>query len=227
MTHNKSAPLPRSYIQEQLVNIPSGKEMLEGILTIPENARGIVIFSHGSGSSRHSPRNRYVADVLNRRDVATLLIDLLSKEEEVAEADTRHLRFNIPMLADRLITIADWVMRYAQTRKLKVGYFGSSTGGAAAIMAAAMRPENIGAVISRGGRPDLAETYLPFVEAPTLLIVGEKDTQVLEFNQDALKHLNAYSKLNIIPEATHLFEESGTLEEVSFLAADWFKKLLR
>jgi len=173
-----------------------------------------------------SPRNRYVADVLNKRDVATLLIDLLSVEEEISEAETRHLRFNIPLLADRLIAISDWIAANPLTKQLKIGYFGASTGGAAALMAAATKPKNIAGVISRGGRPDLVERFLPFVEAPTLFIVGEKDRQVVALNQDALKQLTCAARLNIIPEASHLFEEAGALEEVAFLAADWFSRYL-
>jgi len=167
-----------------------------------------------------------VADVLNKRDVATLLIDLLSVEEEISEAETRHLRFNIPLLADRLIAISDWIAANPLTKQLKIGYFGASTGGAAALMAAATKPKNIAGVISRGGRPDLVERFLPFVEAPTLFIVGEKDRQVVALNQDALKQLTCAARLNIIPEASHLFEEAGALEEVAFLAADWFSRYL-
>lgn len=218
--------VPDTPVENHLVHIQAGLMELEGNLTIPENAQGLVIFAHGSGSSRHSPRNRYVAEVLNEKKLGTLLIDLLTEEEEEIDFQTRHLRFDIPMLADRLVHIADWAEEYPLTHKLGIGYFGSSTGGGAALIAAAKKPEIIKAVVSRGGRPDLAEEFLPQVKAPTLLIVGEHDPQVIELNQFALRHLNKKSRLNIIPRATHLFEESGTLEEVAHLAAGWFGKFL-
>ncbi len=209
-----------------LVHIPLDDLLLEGNLTVPEGAKGLVIFAHGSGSSRHSPRNRYVAEVLNDQKLATLLIDLLSQKEEEIDLRTQHLRFDIPMLAQRLVGIANWVESNPNIKHLKIGYFGSSTGGGAALIAAAKKPEHIAAVVSRGGRPDLAGEYLPQVKAPTLLIVGERDPQVIALNKQALAHLNDLSKLNIIPHATHLFEEPGTLEDVAHLAAEWFKKYL-
>ncbi len=215
------------YCIDQEVTIPVDKVMLQGNLHVPEKAQGLVVFAHGSGSSRHSPRNRYVAEALNEHRLGTLLIDLLSLEEEKVDLQTRHLRFDIPMLADRLTGIANWVENEPQIKHLKLGYFGSSTGGGAALIAAAKKPEHIAAVVSRGGRPDLAGEYLPKVKAPTLLIVGERDPQVIELNKQALNHLNDQSKLDIIPRATHLFEESGTLEDVAHMAAKWFEKYLR
>ncbi len=209
-----------------LVQIPLEDVLLEGNLTVPEGAKGLVVFAHGSGSSRHSPRNRYVAEVLNEHKLATLLIDLLSQKEEEIDLQTRHLRFDIPMLAQRLVGIANWVENNPNIKHLKIGYFGSSTGGGAALIAAAKKPEHIAVVVSRGGRPDLAGEFLPQVKAPTLLIVGERDPQVITLNKQALAHLNDLSKLNIIPRATHLFEEPGTLEDVASLAAVWFKKYL-
>lgn len=211
---------------DNLVHIPLEDVGLEGNLTVPEEAKGLVVFAHGSGSSRHSPRNRYVAEVLNEHHLATLLIDLLSSAEEEIDMRTRHLRFDIPMLANRLAGIADWVENATDIKHLKIGYFGSSTGGGAALIAAAKKPGRIAAVVSRGGRPDLAGEYLPLVKAPTLLIVGERDPQVIELNKKALEHLNDQSKLDIILRATHLFEEPGTLEEAAHLAAEWFEKYL-
>jgi dienelactone hydrolase len=209
--------------EARAVRIPASGVMLNADLTMPSHARAIVAFAHGSGSSRHSIRNRYVAEMLNTYNFATLLADLLTEEEEVVDMRTRHLRFDIPMLADRLIDIADWLQQEPQTRDLKIGWFGASTGAGAALIAAARRPENIMAVVSRGGRPDLAGVYLPEVVAPVLLIVGENDPQVLELNKEALVRLNTESKLEIVPNATHLFEEPGTLEAAAGLAAEWFQ----
>ncbi len=207
------------------VRISADGVILSADLAIPANASAIVAFAHGSGSSRHSTRNRYVAEVLNRYGFATLLADLLTEEEEAIDLRTRHLRFDIPMLADRLISIAEWLQREPQTRKMKIGWFGASTGAGAALIAAARRPENVIAVVSRGGRPDLAKGYLPDVKAPVLLIVGESDWEVLQLNQSALAQLNPNnrSKLEIVPNATHLFEEPGTLEAAALLAAKWFQ----
>lgn len=207
------------------VRIPAGDVVLSADLAIPPNARAIVAFAHGSGSGRHSTRNRYVAETLSRYHFATLLADLLTEEEEIIDMRTRHLRFNIPMLADRLIDIATWLQREPQTKHLKIGWFGASTGAGAALIAAARRPENIMAVVSRGGRPDLAGDYLPEVMAPVLLIVGENDPEVLKLNKSALTRLNpnGRSRLEIIPNATHLFEEPGTLEAAALLAAQWFQ----
>lgn len=205
------------------VAVPVGGVVLEGELSLPKGAIGIVVFAHGSGSSRHSPRNRYVASVLCEHCVGTLLIDLLTPEEERVDQHTCHLRFDIPMLAERLVAIGEWVRAQKRLESLKIGYFGASTGGAAALIAASRQQDKVAAVVSRGGRPDLFMDILPKVEAPTLLIVGEYDSQVLELNQQALRKLNDKSHLNIVPRATHLFEEEGALEEVAKLAAAWFK----
>lgn len=204
------------------VNVISGSVQLQGILSIPENARGIVLFAHGSGSSRLSPRNQFVAKLLRDGGLATLLMDLLTLEEETIDLETRELRFDILLLANRLIGATDWVRKQDETRSLNIGYFGSSTGAAAALVAAAQKGETVKAVVSRGGRPDLAADYLPKVFAPTLLIVGGDDFPVIEMNQEALEMLQSEKKLEIVPHATHLFEEPGTLEEVARLARSWF-----
>jgi putative phosphoribosyl transferase len=199
---------------------------LEGHLTIPVGAEGIVLFSHGSGSSRHSPRNQYVARVLQDAGLATLLIDLLTAEEEKEDLITREHRFNIGLLAKRLITATDWLVQQDDTQNLIVGYFGASTGAAAALIAGAERANTISAIVSRGGRPDLAGSQaLKNVKAPTLFIVGEKDAKVIDLNKDALKQLQGVEKkkLVVIPGATHLFEEPGTLEEVARIARGWFQ----
>lgn len=213
-------------VKEQPVRIPLEDILLEGNLTIPENAKGIVVFAHGSGSSRNSPRNRYVADVLNKYSLATLLTDLLSPDEEAIDLQTRHLRFDIPMLADRLVGIVQWTQDQEKIKNLNIGYFGSSTGGGAALIAAANLPNKIKAVVSRGGRPDLAGEFLSKVKAPALLIVGERDPDVIDLNEQAMAKLNDQSMLEIIPRATHLFEEAGALEEVAHMAAAWFEKYL-
>jgi dienelactone hydrolase len=205
------------------VQIQAAGVTLNADLTIPDDAVGIVAFAHGSGSSRHSSRNRYVAKLLNEFKFATLLADLLTEEEEIIDSRTRHLRFDIPMLAERLIEVASWLQREPSTKHFKIGWFGASTGAGAALIAAAHRPENVMAVVSRGGRPDLAENYLSQVVAPVLLIVGENDLQVLELNKRALAQLNAESRLELVPNATHLFEEPGTLEAAARLAARWFQ----
>jgi len=204
------------------VQIQVGREILPGNLTIPENAVALVLFAHGSGSSRHSPRNQFVARTLNGAGLATLLFDLLTPEEEATDMRTREHRFNIGLLADRLVHATRWAKRQEQTRDLQVGYFGSSTGGAAALVAAAEIPNDVRAVVSRGGRPDLAGDALPNVQAPTLLIVGGNDDIVIELNEMARDRLRCEVKLEIVPGATHLFEESGALEKVAKLAADWF-----
>lgn len=209
---------------EKTVTINVGDAILTGDLRVPESAKGLVIFAHGSGSSRHSSRNQYVAQVLNIYHSGTLLIDLLSSDEEQVDQISREYRFNIEMLADRLTKVVEWVEQQPWASELKVGYFGSSTGGGAALMAAAKRPENIFAVVSRGGRPDLAGDHLKNVLAPTLLIVGELDSQVIHLNKQAQKFLPIDSNLQIIPGATHLFEEPGTLEKVAHDAADFFQK---
>jgi len=181
-----------------------------------------VLFAHGSGSGRHSPRNRYVAQELRQAGLATLLIDLLTPEEEEIDLRTRHLRFDIGLLAVRLTGATDWLKREPDTRNLRVGYFGASTGAGAALVAAAERPEEVGAIVSRGGRPDLAGDALPRVRAPTLLIVGGNDASVIEMNREATERLRVEKELKIVSGATHLFEEPGALEKVARLASDWF-----
>ncbi len=191
-------------------------------MTIPENAVALVLFAHGSGSSRHSPRNQFVARTLNDAGLATLLFDLLTPEEESIDIYTREHRFNIGLLAERLIHATSWAKQQEETRDLRIGYFGSSTGGGAALVAAAEIPQHIGSVVSRGGRPDLAGNALPNVEAPTLLIVGGNDDVVIELNEMARDRMRCEIKLEIVPGATHLFEEPGALEKVAKLASDWF-----
>ncbi len=213
-------------IQEKLVVIATESVRLEGNLVVPQTAQGIVLFAHGSGSSRQSPRNRAVAKVMQRAGLATLLFDLLTSEEEKIDLRTRHLRFDIGLLASRLIGATNWLAQYPDTHNLKVGYFGASTGAAAALIAAADEPQKVSAVVSRGGRPDLAGTALTRVQAPTLLIVGGYDFPVIEMNQEAMAQLGSEKQLQIIPKATHLFEEPGALEEVALLATQWFQKYL-
>jgi dienelactone hydrolase len=212
--------------EERQVRVPADPVTLDGDLRLPAEARGIVLFAHGSGSGRHSPRNRYVATLLNQAKLATLLVDLLTPEEEAVDLRTAHLRFDIDLLAERLVSVTDWLTQYPDTRHLKIGYFGASTGAAAALVAAAGRPEAVGAVVSRGGRPDLAGPALPRVQAPTLLIVGGNDFQVIELNRAALEQLRCEKRLVIVPGATHLFEEPGALDEVALLARDWFERHL-
>ena len=204
------------------VQIPAGHAVLSGNLTIPDNAIALVLFAHGSGSSRHSPRNQFVARTLNHAGLGTLLFDLLTPEEEALDTHTREHRFNIGLLAERLVHATKWAWQQEETRDLHIGYFGSSTGGAAALVAAAEIPQHIGAVVSRGGRPDLAGDALPRVQAPTLLIVGSNDDVVIELNEMARDQMRCEVKLEIIPGATHLFEEPGALEHVANLASDWF-----
>jgi dienelactone hydrolase len=208
--------------QEHLVHVTAAGVTLEGSLAIPEGAQGIVLFAHGSGSSRHSPRNRYVASVLQQAGLATLLIDLLTAEEEMVDMRTAHLRFDINLLAERLMGATDWLTEQPETRHLRIGYFGASTGAAAALVAAAERQGLVYAVVSRGGRPDLAGPELERVAAPTLLIVGGNDVPVIGMNRGALGYLQVEKRLTVVPGATHLFEEEGTLEEVARLARDWF-----
>jgi len=210
---------------ETVVRVPAGGVTLEGNLARPEDARGVVLFAHGSGSSRLSPRNRHVARVLNEAALATLLVDLLTPDEEAIDARTAHLRFDISLLAQRLIGATDWLSDHPDTRGLRVGYFGASTGAAAALVAAAARPA-VRAVVSRGGRPDLADDALPLVAAPVLLIVGSLDREVLGLNREAQARLSAPNELVIVPGATHLFEEPGTLDEVARLAAQHFSRYL-
>ena len=209
------------------VRIPINSIVLEGNLVIPKGAQGIVIFAHGSGSSRHSSRNKYVAWKLQKEGFGTLLFDLLTAEEERIDMVTAHLRFDIDLLANRLVAVTKWFLINFVTENLNIGYFGASTGAAAALIAAKENSNAIKAIVSRGGRPDLAEKALPDVKAPTLLIVGGNDFQVIDMNQWALERLNVKDKeLKIVPGATHLFEESGALEEVAHLAGEWFKRYL-
>jgi dienelactone hydrolase len=212
--------------EERPVRVAAARVLLEGNLTLPEGARGIVLFAHGSGSSRFSPRNCYVAQQLNREKLATLLVDLLSPEEEAVDLRTARLRFNIGLLAERLVGVTDWLVRQPDTRPLRIGYFGASTGAAAALVAAAERPQIVRAIVSRGGRPDLAGPALARVEAPTLLIVGGDDTPVIELNRAALAQLRCEKRLVIVPGATHLFEEPGALDEVARLARQWSERHL-
>ncbi len=209
------------------VRVIAGPVTLEGNLAVPERARGVVLFAHGSGSSRMSPRNRYVARMLNEAGLATLLIDLLTLEEEVLDDLTAQLRFDVGMLAERVVGATEWLLQHPGTGHLDIGYFGASTGAAAALIAASERPDEVGAVVSRGGRPDLAEPALHGVKAPTLLIVGGNDEPVIDMNRDAMAHMRAETRLVIVPGATHLFEEPGALEEVAHLARDWFVRHLR
>jgi putative phosphoribosyl transferase len=212
---------------ERLVRIAADAVTLEGNLSLPEGAGGIVLFAHGSGSSRHSPRNRYVAALLNQAKLATLLVDLLTSDEETIDMQTAHLRFDIGLLAERLVAVTDWLTEYRDTGHLRIGYFGASTGAAAALVAAAERPAVVSAVVSRGGRPDLAGPTLPHVQAPTLLIVGGNDFPVIELNRAALAQLRCEKQLVIVPGATHLFEEPGALDEVARRAREWFERHLK
>jgi len=211
-----------SAVMEHPVQIQVGDVRLEGDLSIPQGAQGIVIFAHGSGSSRFSPRNRFVAEVLQQGGLAALLLDLL----EERESDDRRKVFDIDLLAERLIGATAWAASNDETRDLVIGYFGASTGAAAALQAASKRGDEIKAVVSRGGRPDLAIPYLPEVKSPTLLIVGGNDWPVISMNEEALGYLPGIKEMKIVPGATHLFEEPGALEEVACLASDWFIRYL-
>ena len=204
------------------IRLSAGRATLDGNLTIVDQAAALVLFAHGSGSSRHSPRNQFVARTLNGTGLATLLFDLLTPEEELVDTRTAELRFDIDLLAERLVHATTWAKQQQQTRDLRIGYFGSSTGGGAALVAAAQLPDDVDAVVSRGGRPDLAGAALPKVQAPTLLIVGGRDDIVIELNEQARDQMGCEVKLEIIPGATHLFEEPGALEQVAKLASDWF-----
>jgi putative phosphoribosyl transferase len=208
------------------VRVPIGETSLHGDLELPPRPKGLVLFAHGSGSSRHSPRNRHVAEVLREHGLATLLIDLLTPEEETIDARTGHLRFDIDLLATRLVAIVDWLRRRQDTSALPIGLFGASTGGAAALVAAAARPHEIAAVVSRGGRPDLARSALRLVTCPTRLIVGGRDAAVLGMNRAAMAEMDAPVELQVVPGATHLFEEPGALDRVAELAAEWFARHL-
>jgi putative phosphoribosyl transferase len=209
-----------------LVRVTADGLTIEGDLTLPPGATGVVLFAHGSGSSRHSPRNRHVAKSLNEAALGTLLIDLLTPDEELLDQQTAELRFDIGLLARRLLGAADWLAQLEKTRGLRIGYFGASTGAGAALVAAAQRPELVAAVVSRGGRPDLAGLALPRVHAPTLLIVGGYDVPVIQLNQEALAQMHCEKSLVIVPRATHLFEEPGALDEVAQLACEWFVRYL-
>jgi putative phosphoribosyl transferase len=214
-------------VQEQLISIPAGSVQLEGTLAVPKGAEGIVLFAHGSGSSRFSPRNRYVAKVLQDATLATLLLDLLTPEEEKIDRQTRQHRFDIDLLADRLIAVTDWLTQSPDTKHLGIGYFGASTGAGAALVAAARRPNTVQAIVSRGGRADLAGVdALRQVQAPTLLIAGGYDFLVIMTNRDAMAQIPGEKRLEVVPKATHLFEEPGALEEVARLASEWFKRHL-
>jgi putative phosphoribosyl transferase len=215
-----------SDVEERPVRVSADLVGLEGNLAIPGSARGVVLFAHGSGSGRHSPRNRYVARALREAELATLLVDLLTAEEEEVDLRTRHLRFDIGLLAERLVGATKWLAQNSDTRNLRIGYFGASTGAAAALVAAAEHPKPVDAIVSRGGRPDLAGPALPHVAAPTLLIVGGNDFPVIDMNRDALEQMRTEKRLEIVPGATHLFEEQGALEEVARLAAGWFVRHL-
>jgi putative phosphoribosyl transferase len=213
--------------ESRRLQVPAGEVTLAGDLEIPENARGLVLFAHGSGSSRRSPRNQAVAEVLRKAGLATLLFDLLTTDEEVEDAYSGHLRFDIGLLSRRLALVTEEIADDLISRNLGLGYFGASTGGAAALRAAAALATTIGAVVSRGGRPDLAGEALAHVRAPTLLIVGERDEEVLRLNESAYEKLRCEKALAVVPHATHLFQEPGALEEVARLAAEWFRKHLR
>jgi len=212
--------------RETVVAIKVANVILEGNLCVPAQAQGIVLFIHGSGSSRHSPRNKFVASVLNQANLATLLFDLLTPKEESIDVQTAHLRFDIGLLARRVIEVTNYLSQQSTTSALRLGYFGASTGAAAALVAASELPNQVAAVVSRGGRPDLAGLRLGRVMAPTLLIVGDKDRTVLQLNREALELLPCEKHLSIVPGASHLFEEAGTLEIASDLASNWFAKYL-
>jgi putative phosphoribosyl transferase len=210
-------------VQPRHVQVEAGGVTLAGDLSMPKGARGIVLFAHGSGSGRHSPRNRYVATGLQAGNLGTLLIDLLTEDEERVDLLTRHLRFDIEMLAKRLTGAVDWLKTQPETQALPVGLFGASTGAGAALITATHRPDDVHAVVSRGGRPDLAGAALPGVKAPILLIVGGLDEVVIDLNKQAMQALKAETRLEIVPGASHLFEEPGKLEQVVQLARDWFE----
>jgi len=212
--------------EQRPVIVPARGATLEGDLSVPPNAAGVVVFAHGSGSSRFSPRNRFVASVLEHASLATLLMDLLSSQEEAVDEVTGQLRFDVRLLAQRLIAASDWLTEQPAVHGLPLGYFGASTGAAAALLAAAERPRLVRAIVSRGGRPDLAGSALSRVHASTLLIVGGRDEVVIELNRTAFERLQVEKRLEIVPGATHLFPEPGALEAVARLAVDWFERHL-
>lgn len=205
------------------VTIPIGDSHISGNLNLIKDSKGIIVFAHGSGSSRFSKRNQFVAHELNTSSFSTFLFDLLTPEEESVDEATREFRFNIPLLAERLVLVTKWIKDNAQTSHFRIGYFGSSTGAAATLIAAVQLPQDIAAIVSRGGRPDLAQDYLSQVKAPTLLIIGELDDEVIALNKQAYDQLSCKKNMILIPSATHLFEEEGTLEEVTKYAIDWYK----
>jgi len=216
----------KRYSEAFTVSIPVRQQTIQGDLTIPNDANAAVIFAHGSGSSRHSPRNRYVAEILNDGGLATLLVDLLTEEEEAIDLRSREYRFDIQLLAQRLVAAADWVRQNPKLSNLAIGFFGASTGAAAALVAATDKPLDIRAIVSRGGRPDLAGEYLDKVAAPVLLIVGGLDYEVIELNRRAAALIRASTEIEIVAGATHLFEEPGALERVASIARGWFEKQL-
>lgn len=224
MLRQSARGMPK-HAETMAMKIPAGEVELAADLSLPHDATGLVLFAHGSGSSRHSPRNRHVAAVLNRGAIGTLLADLLTEEEEILDQQTAELRFDIDLLARRLIAITDWIGGQEDLRRIRLGYFGASTGAAAALIAAADRPGVARAVVSRGGRPDLAGAALARVVAPCLFIVGGSDETVLRLNRDAIAALPSATEghLEIVPGATHLFEEPGALDRVAQLARDWFQ----
>lgn len=219
-------PHPTLGADERAVQVKAGAVTLEGTFAVPKSALAVVLFAHGSGSSRFSERNRFVAEFLREARLATLLIDLLTADEEAVDEYSREYRFDIPRLADRLIGAAEWLGAAPESSQLPIGLFGASTGAAAALVAAAELPDRIAAVVSRGGRPDLAGAALPRVRAPTLLIVGGRDEGVIDLNEQARRQLRGTVRLEIVPGATHLFEEPGTLEQVAHLARGWFERYL-
>lgn len=213
-------------VEEQAVRVPLDGARVFGDLSVPRGAKGLVLFAHGSGSSRFSPRNRFVARRLQERGLATLLLDLLTAQEEQEDAGTGRYRFDVTLLADRLLRAVAWTANHDDLRGLRVGLFGASTGAAAALRAAAADPDGVAAVVSRGGRPDLAREVLPLVRAPTLLIVGGADEPVLQLNREAFRLLTCEKRLEVVPGAGHLFEEPGALDRVADLSADWFARYL-
>ena len=222
-----ATPAKKEHPEKREVEIKAGSALLSGELEVPKNATGIVLFAHRSGSSRHSPRNQYVARVIRNSGVGTLLFELLTRQEEAIDIYTREFRFDINLLARRLIAATEWLAGETEGSHLSPGYFGASTGGAAALIAAAELGTKLGGVVSRGGRPDLVGKALRYVKAPTLLIVGGLDGPVIKMNEDAYAELQCVKELKIVPGATHLFEEPGKLEEVASLAGAWFLKYLR
>lgn len=218
---------PAMDVMDQSLQIPAGSVVLDADLAVPEGAQGVVLFAHGSGSGRHSPRNRYVAGELQQAGLATVLADLLTPAEEQLDARTAELRFDIGLLAVRLVELTDWLTTHEPTAGLAIGLFGASTGAAAALVAATRRPAAVDAIVSRGGRPDLAGDALAAVRQPTLLIVGGRDTVVIELNRQAMAMIPGETRLEIVPGATHLFEEPGALEQVARLARDWFVRHLK